>query len=148
MSLSFALHLICCTFFYFLSNCTCTCTLWSEHNLKDLLRSPQSPSLCFQNCDVAQFAIIHRVDQLVTEHLNAQGTLDPRGGLCCFRCPNKNWTSSLGTSDTLTIVENGLEMRKEEVKNSKKQITKHYKGQFPNTPKIPCMLLLEFLNDL
>ncbi len=62
--------------------------------------------------DVAQFAIIHRVDQLVTEHLNAQGSLDPRGGLCCFWCPNKTWTSSLGTFDTLTIVENRLEMRK------------------------------------
>jgi hypothetical protein len=27
------------------------------------------------------------------------------------------------------------------IKSLKKQTTKHYKGQFPNTQKIPCMLL-------
>jgi hypothetical protein len=44
------------------------------------------------------------------------------------------------------MVENRLEMRKlsppkvKGVKNSKKQITKHYKSQFSNTQKIPRML--------
>jgi hypothetical protein len=134
MSLSFALHLICYTFFYCLSNCSCICTLWSGHNLENLLSSPQLPSLCFQNCDVAQFAIIHRVDQLVTEHLNAQGKPNPRQGLCCFWCPNKTWTLPLRTFDTLTIIINRLTMRKRKKGQSfKKQTTKHYKGWFTNT---------------
>jgi hypothetical protein len=30
-----------------------------------------------------------RVDWPVTEQLSAQGRSDPRGGLCCFWCPNK-----------------------------------------------------------
>jgi hypothetical protein len=64
-----------------------------------------------------------RVDWPVTKQ---QGRLDPRGGLRCFWCPNKTGTSPVGASDTLTIVENGLEMRKlrpsrvNRVKNSKK----------------------------
>jgi hypothetical protein len=51
---------------------------------------------------------------------------------------HKNWTSLLGTSNTLTIVENILKMRKlwppkvKGVKNSKNQTTKHYKGRFSN----------------
>jgi hypothetical protein len=48
----------------------------------------------------------------VTKHLNAQGRSDPRGGLSCFWCPNKTWTSPLEASHTLTVVESGLEMRK------------------------------------
>jgi hypothetical protein len=53
------------------------------------------------------------------------------------------------TSDMLTIVKNELKLRKllaPKVKGSrtiqkKKQTIKHYKGWFPNTEKIPCMLL-------
>jgi len=51
---------------------------------------------------------------------------------------HKTWTFPLGTCNTLTIVENILEMRKlrlpkvKGLKNSKNQITKHYKGQFSN----------------
>jgi hypothetical protein len=47
---------------------------------------------------------------------------------------------------TLTILKNGLEMRKlkylevKRVKNSKKQTIEHYKDQFPNIQKILCML--------
>jgi hypothetical protein len=41
----------------------------------------------------------------------AQGRPDPRGVLRCFWCPNKTWTSPLGASYTLTIIENRLEMR-------------------------------------
>ncbi len=88
-----------------------------------------------------------RVDQLVTEHLSVKDKPDPRGGLHCFCCPNKTWTYPLGESNTLTIVQNKLEMRKllppkvKESKNLKKQTTKHYKGRFLNTQKIPCILL-------
>jgi hypothetical protein len=48
----------------------------------------------------------------------------------------------LGASDTITIVENELEMRKlwypkvKGVKNSKIQTTEHYKGRFSNTQNI------------
>jgi hypothetical protein len=78
--------------------------------------------------------------------LSAQGRLDPRGKLCCLWCPKKTWTPPLGALDTLTIVENRLEMRKlwplkvKGTKNSKKQIVEHYKGWFLNTPKKLCML--------
>jgi len=80
-----------------------------------------------------------RVDQPVTKYLSAQGRLDSRRGLLCFWCPNKTWTPSPGTYNTLTIIINRLEMRKLQprkikgIKNSKKQTTKRYKGQFPNT---------------
>jgi len=30
-----------------------------------------------------------RVRQPMSDHLSAQGRLDPRGGLCCFWCPSK-----------------------------------------------------------
>jgi hypothetical protein len=49
---------------------------------------------------------------MVIEHLNAQGKPDSRGGLCCFWSPNKTSTHPLGAIDTLTIIKNGLEMRK------------------------------------
>jgi hypothetical protein len=51
-----------------------------------------------------------RVDWPVTEHLSAEGRSDPRGGLCCFWCPNKTWTPPHGTSNTLTIIKNRLEI--------------------------------------
>jgi hypothetical protein len=47
----------------------------------------------------------------------------------------------------LKIVKNEIEWKKlqpskvEGVKNSKKQATKHYKGQFPNTQNFPFMFL-------
>jgi hypothetical protein len=98
-----------------------------------------------------------KVDWLVIEHLSAQGRPDSRGGLHCLWCPNKTWTLPLSTSDTLTIVKNELKKRKlwppkiKRVKNSNKQITRHYKGQFPKTQKTilyVAMLLLEFKDDL
>jgi hypothetical protein len=52
-----------------------------------------------------------------------------------FWCPNKTWTPPLGTSGTLAIVENRLEIRKlwphkvKGVENSKKQTTKHNQRQ-------------------
>ncbi len=69
-------------------------------------------------------------------------------------------TSPLGTSNTITIIENRLEMRKlwpfkvKGVKNSKNQTPKHYKGQFSNIQFIlfyfynVALLLLEFKNYL
>jgi hypothetical protein len=75
---------------------------------------------------VFSMCLVFRVDWPVIEHLKAQGRLDSSGGLCCFRCPNKTWTSSLGASNTLTIVENELKMKNlwpqkiKRVKNSNK----------------------------
>jgi hypothetical protein len=69
------------------------------------------------------------LDLPVTKHLSAQDWPDPRGGFCCFWCLNKTWTPSpLGAFDTLTIVKNGLEMRKFwplKVKRSRTKITYH-----------------------
>jgi len=55
---------------------------------------------------------ICRVDWPVTENLSPQGRPDPKGGFRCFWCPNKTWNPPIGTSDTLTIVKNWLEIRK------------------------------------
>jgi hypothetical protein len=33
------------------------------------------------------------------------------------------------------------------IKNSNQQTTKHYKGKFPNTQTISCMVLLKFKDD-
>jgi hypothetical protein len=62
-----------------------------------------------------------RTNGLLTEHLSIQGRPDPRGGLHSNVQKNSNPSSF----DTLTIVENGLKMRKlwppkvKGVKNSK-----------------------------
>jgi hypothetical protein len=57
---------------------------------------------------------VGRVNWPVTKHLNGSGQAGSKGraGLRCFCCPNKTWTPPLAASDTLTIVQNGLEMRK------------------------------------
>ncbi len=83
----------------------------------------------------------HRLNQLVNEHLNIQGKQGPRGRLCCFQCPNKNWTHPIGIYGTVKIIKNRMELRKlwppkvEGVNNSKKQTTECYKGWFLNTQK-------------
>jgi hypothetical protein len=57
--------------------------------------------------------------------------------------PNKTWSPPLSASNTIRIVENGLEMRKlwspkvKGVKNSKKTI----EGRFLNTQKVRFMLV-------
>ncbi len=39
-----------------------------------------------------------RVERPVTEHFSAQGRPNLRGGLCCFWCWIKTWTSPIGAS--------------------------------------------------
>jgi hypothetical protein len=89
----------------------------------------------------------NRVDRLVTKHLSTQGRPNSRQGLGCFWCPNKTLTLPLGAFDILTIVENGLEMRKlwpskqKVSRTQKKQITEHYKGWFSHIQIFLCMLV-------
>jgi hypothetical protein len=72
---------------------------------------------------------------------------DARGGLHYFWYLKKTSTPPIIASGALKIVKNGIKLRKlwllkvEGVKNSKKQTTKCYKSNSPNTNKIPCMLL-------
>jgi hypothetical protein len=70
--------------------------------------------LAYQGKDmVIRFNVEYRVDQLVIKHLSTQGRLDPRGGALLFLISKQILTPPpLGTSDTLIIVKNGLEMRK------------------------------------
>jgi len=80
------------------------------------------------------FFSVSKVFQLATKHLSAQSKLDPRRRFRCFWHPKNTWTPPFSASNTLTIVENILEMRKlrppkvKGVKNFKKQTTKHYKA--------------------
>jgi hypothetical protein len=67
---------------------------------------------CFTCHHSTLFNISPRVNQLVTEHLSVQGRPDPREGSAVSGVKKKNWTSPHGASDTLTIVENGLEIKK------------------------------------
>ncbi len=90
----------------------------------------------------ANSTIPSRVDLLVSEHWSAQARPDSRGGLPCFWCRNKTWTPYLGASNTLRIVENGLEMRKlwpPIVKGSKTQ-----KNKPPTTTKVDPQTPKEF----
>jgi len=70
--------------------------------------------LAYQGKDmVIRFNVEYRVDQLVIKHLSTRGRLDPKGGALLFLISKQNLTPPpLGTSDTLIIVKNGLEMRK------------------------------------
>jgi len=98
-----------------------------------------------------------RVNPLGSEHLSAQGTSDPKGGLHCFWCPNKTWIPPITTSSALKIIKTKIELRKlqppkvEGVNNPKNQTTERYKGWFLNTQKnslYVALLLLEVNNDL
>ncbi len=54
-----------------------------------------------------------RVNRLMTKHTSVQARCELMGGLrCFFWCPNKTWTSPLGSSDTLRIAKSELKMRK------------------------------------
>jgi hypothetical protein len=87
-----------------------------------------------------------RVNQLVIEYLRIQGRSDPRARFC-VGVWKKTWTPCLGASNTLIIVKNGLKWKSygppkvKGVKNKKIQTIEYYKGRFPNTQNIPCMLL-------
>jgi hypothetical protein len=90
----------------------------------------------------------YRVNWLVTKHLSSQGRLDPRGGLHCFRYPNKPWTPPIDAFGTLKPVKNGIELKKlqppkvQGVKNSTKKKSLNITKAGSQTPKkIPCMLL-------
>jgi len=65
----------------------------------------------------------------------------------------QNLNLFIAAFDAIKIIKIGIELKKlwpfkiKGVKTSKKQTTKYYKGQFPNTKKNPCMLL-KLKNDL
>ncbi len=120
---------------------------WSDHPIL-WIHSNKYVEWCnyeLNKC-IAQFRINQnhplplRVDQPMNKHLSTQCRPGPKGELCCFWCPHKTWTSSLGTFDILIIVENKLKWRKlwptkvKGVKNSIKQTTKHYQSH-SRTPK-------------
>jgi hypothetical protein len=56
--------------------------------------------------------LLIKVNWPVTRHLNAQGRLDPRGGLHFFLCPNKTWTLPISAFGAPKIVKNGIKLRK------------------------------------
>jgi hypothetical protein len=92
----------------------------------------------------------------MSNHLSAQGRLDPKGGLHCVWCENKTWTPSIGIFDAPKMVKNRLELRKlwpllvERVKNTKKQTTEHYKAdtRSPKKTLSVALLVLEFKDEL
>jgi hypothetical protein len=45
--------------------------------------------LCYWTFQNKLKVIESRGNRVVTKHSNAQGKLDPRGGLCCFLCQDK-----------------------------------------------------------
>jgi hypothetical protein len=55
---------------------------------------------------------LYRVEQLVSEHLSAQGRLNPRVRLCCFWCLNKLEFLLLAHLTHYYFFKNGLETRK------------------------------------
>ncbi len=103
------------------------------------IKNEKRPVVWFVNCHYGR-----SVCDWTVKHSEQQ---DAREGLRCVWCLNKTWTPPLHAFDSLTMVENGLEMRNllapkvQRVKNSKKQTTKHNKGWFPNTQKFTCVLL-------
>jgi hypothetical protein len=80
-----------------------------------------------------------RTDRLLTEHLSTQGKPDPRGGL------HSNVQNNLTpfSFDTLTIVENGLEMRK--LWPPKVKGVKNSKNKPPNIRKVSSRTPKKFL---
>jgi len=79
----------------------------------------------------------------VTEHLSAQGRLNPRGALHCFWCPNK-----INNRQNWHRIEKLMAPQNRWVKNSKKQTTKHYKSCGSQTPKkflVYCSVVIRVL---
>jgi len=82
----------------------------------------------------------NRVDWLVTEHLSAQARPDPKGRAPLFLVFKHNLNPPLDASDTLTIVENKLKMRKLQPPQSKGG-QKLKKNKLPNTTKVGSLRL-------
>jgi hypothetical protein len=101
-----------------------------------------------------------RIDRLVGDHLSTQGRPNPREGLLCFWCPKRRRSVSLGASNTLKIIKNGLELRKlcspatqnvVQSRTPKKRQPLSRTKPVSNHPKIylyVALFLLDFQDDL
>ncbi len=81
----------------------------------------------------------------VIEYLSTQGRPDPSEGLHCFWCPNKTWNLPLDASETQTIVENRLKMRKLQAPPKSKGSRTFFKNKSLNTTNAGSQTLQKIL---